>query len=73
MKRRDFVRLGWATMIATGAGKQRPALGESLGLQQVAGPPQHLMAEALGANTANVTLMNSRCRPEMCGALVTPT
>src|SRR5271154_7262192 len=27
MKRRDFVRLGWATMIATGAGKLRPALG----------------------------------------------
>jgi FtsP/CotA-like multicopper oxidase with cupredoxin domain len=26
MKRRDFVRLGWATMIAAGAGKLRPAL-----------------------------------------------
>ena len=43
MKRRDFVRLGWATMIATGAGKLRPAFGESLGLHQVPGPPQHLM------------------------------
>ena len=44
MKRRDFVRLGWATMIATGAGKLRPAFGKSPGLQQVPGPPQHLMA-----------------------------
>jgi FtsP/CotA-like multicopper oxidase with cupredoxin domain len=43
MKRRDFVRLGWATMIATGAGKLRPAFGKSLGLHQVPGPPQHLM------------------------------
>jgi FtsP/CotA-like multicopper oxidase with cupredoxin domain len=43
MKRRDFVRLGWATMIATGAGKLRPAFGKSLGLHQLPGPPQHLM------------------------------
>ena len=41
MKRRDFVRLGWATMIATGAGKLRPALGESPGLEQLPGAPQH--------------------------------
>src|ERR1700728_4812668 len=43
MKRRDFVRLGWATMIATGAGKLRPTFGESLGLQQFPGAQQHLM------------------------------
>ena len=43
MKRRDFVRLGWATVIATGAGKLRPAFGKSLGLHQLPGPPQHLM------------------------------
>jgi FtsP/CotA-like multicopper oxidase with cupredoxin domain len=30
-------------MIATGAGKLPPAFGKSLGLQQVPGPPQHLM------------------------------
>jgi FtsP/CotA-like multicopper oxidase with cupredoxin domain len=30
-------------MIATGAGKLRPAFGKSLGLQQVPGLPQHLM------------------------------
>ena len=34
MKRRDFVRLGWATIVATGAGKLRPAFGESSGRQQ---------------------------------------
>jgi FtsP/CotA-like multicopper oxidase with cupredoxin domain len=44
MNRRDFVRLGCATVVATGAGKLRPAFGESLGLRQVPGPPQHLMA-----------------------------
>ena len=44
VKRRDFVRLGWATMIATGAGKLRPAFGESPGLQQAPGPAQHPMA-----------------------------
>ena len=42
MKRRDFVRLGSATMIAAGAGRV-PTFGEPLGLQQVLGPPQHLM------------------------------
>jgi FtsP/CotA-like multicopper oxidase with cupredoxin domain len=43
MKRRDFVRLGWATMIATGAGKLRPAFGESPRLRQVPAPAQHGM------------------------------
>src|SRR5579863_8255524 len=42
MKRRDFVRLGWATMIATGAGKLRHALGE-----QVPGPAQQALAAPL--------------------------
>ena len=42
MKRRDFVRLGWATVIATGAGKPRPAFGSSPGLPQAMGMPQHL-------------------------------
>ena len=43
MKRRDFVRLGWSAMIATGAGKLRPALGESPSLRQVPWRPQHLL------------------------------
>jgi FtsP/CotA-like multicopper oxidase with cupredoxin domain len=47
MKRRDFVRLGWATMIATGAGKLRPAFGEPLSLQQVPGPAQSAMVAPL--------------------------
>jgi FtsP/CotA-like multicopper oxidase with cupredoxin domain len=44
MNRRDFVRLGWATVIAAGAGKLRPAFAESLGFQQPPGTPQHPMA-----------------------------
>lgn len=44
MNRRDFVRLGYATAIATGAGKLQPAFGESPGLQKVLGLPQHTMA-----------------------------
>jgi FtsP/CotA-like multicopper oxidase with cupredoxin domain len=43
MNRRDFVRLGWATVIGAGAGKLQPAFGKSPGLQQDPGPPQHLM------------------------------
>jgi FtsP/CotA-like multicopper oxidase with cupredoxin domain len=42
MKRRDFVRLGCATVIATGAGKH--AFGEQPGQQQVSGPTQYGMA-----------------------------
>ena len=41
MNRRDFARLGWATVIGAGAGKLRPACAESLALRH--GPLQHLM------------------------------
>jgi FtsP/CotA-like multicopper oxidase with cupredoxin domain len=44
MNRRDFVRLGCATVIAAGAGKLRPALAQSLALQQVPAPLTHPMA-----------------------------
>ncbi len=47
MKRREFVRLGWASIVATGAGKLRPAFGESPGLQDMPGPSEHQMV-ALG-------------------------
>jgi FtsP/CotA-like multicopper oxidase with cupredoxin domain len=47
MKRRDFVRLGCATMIATGASKLRPALG-----QQLPAPPQHASTSSLKPNIA---------------------
>jgi FtsP/CotA-like multicopper oxidase with cupredoxin domain len=39
MQRREFVRLGWATIITTGAGKLQPAFGEHM-----LGPLQHQMA-----------------------------
>src|SRR5271155_5945411 len=41
MNRRDFVRLGWATVIATGAGKLRPAFAQSPALRQVPGAQPH--------------------------------
>ena len=41
MNRRDFARLGWATVIGAGAGKLRPTFAQSLALRQVAGPPPH--------------------------------
>src|SRR5580658_2842942 len=41
MNRRDFVRLGWATVIGAGAGKLRPAFAESLALRHVPAAPQH--------------------------------
>ncbi len=46
MNRRDFVRLGWATVIGAGAGKLRPAFAESLALRLVAAPPQHAQMAA---------------------------
>jgi FtsP/CotA-like multicopper oxidase with cupredoxin domain len=39
-------------MIATGAGKLRPAFGKPLDLQQVSGPPQHRMAPLAPKTTA---------------------
>ena len=41
MNRRDFVRLGWATAITTGAGKLRPAFAQSPAHRQVLATPQH--------------------------------
>ena len=50
MKRRDFVRLGWATMIAIGTGKLRPALGRSLELRPVTAPPLESTAAGRAAD-----------------------
>src|SRR6204780_704440 len=47
MNRRDFVRLGWATVIGAGSGKLRPAFAQSLALRQVLGPPPHPMGATL--------------------------
>src|ERR1700733_10060918 len=41
MNRRDFARLGWATVIGAGAGKLRPAFAESLAIRHFPGLPQH--------------------------------
>jgi FtsP/CotA-like multicopper oxidase with cupredoxin domain len=41
MNRRDFVRLGWATVVGAGAGKLRPAFADSLALRHVSAPLQH--------------------------------
>jgi FtsP/CotA-like multicopper oxidase with cupredoxin domain len=46
MNRRDFVRLGCATVIAARARTVRPALAQSPALRQVPGPPPHPMAMA---------------------------
>ncbi len=51
MKRRDFVRLGSATILASGAGKLRPAFGMPLGVAQAPGPTQDPMA-AMGPRVA---------------------
>jgi FtsP/CotA-like multicopper oxidase with cupredoxin domain len=50
MNRRDFVRLGWATVIATGAGKVLPAFAQSPAHPQDMGPPQHSKVATLGPN-----------------------
>src|ERR1700735_2956645 len=41
MNRRNFVRFGWATVIATGADMLRPAFSRALALPQGPRPPQH--------------------------------
>ena len=48
MNRRDFVRLGWATVIAAGAGKLRPAFAQPLALRQVPGSLPHPTMATLG-------------------------
>jgi FtsP/CotA-like multicopper oxidase with cupredoxin domain len=40
MNRRDFVRLGWTTVIGVGAGTLRPALAEPLALRHLPALPQ---------------------------------
>src|SRR5580658_3850982 len=47
MNRRDFVRLGWATVIGAGPGKLQTALAQSLALPQISGPPPHPMVATL--------------------------
>jgi len=53
MNRRDFVRLGCATVIATSAGKLRAAFAQSLTPRQVPSPPQRPMAALSGPHAAS--------------------
>jgi FtsP/CotA-like multicopper oxidase with cupredoxin domain len=48
MNRRDFVRRGWATVIAMGAGKLLPAFAQSPAHGQAPGLPEHPMVATSG-------------------------
>src|ERR1700723_712776 len=52
MSRRDFVRLGLATLIATGAGKLRPAFAQTLATGQGPGSLAHPMLASEPKGTA---------------------
>jgi FtsP/CotA-like multicopper oxidase with cupredoxin domain len=66
LKRREFARLGWATIIAAGAGKLRPMLGEPPGLQQASRPPQHAKPAPLHSNaTEHAADFSLRIAPMM--------
>ena len=65
MNRRDFVRLGWATVIATGAGKLRPAFARTLGDRQGPGPPPHPMVALEPKATARAADFTLRIAPMM--------
>ena len=55
MKRRDFLRLGWATVIGTGVGTLRPAFAESLVFPPVSPAskhPQMAMSQPMAAEHA---------------------
>jgi len=52
VKRRDFGRLGWASLVATRAGKLDPAFAQTAAPQHVPGSPQHPMT---GTREPNAT------------------
>jgi FtsP/CotA-like multicopper oxidase with cupredoxin domain len=71
MKRREFVRLGWATIITTGAGKLRPAFGEHM-----PEPLQHQMAPSRSKATgpaADFTLQIAPTLVELAPQVVIST
>jgi FtsP/CotA-like multicopper oxidase with cupredoxin domain len=65
MNRRDFVRFGWASVIATGASRLRPAFAQSLALRQVLGSPQHRMATLEPKATGRAADFTLRIAPMM--------
>jgi FtsP/CotA-like multicopper oxidase with cupredoxin domain len=52
MNRRDFVQLGWAALVATGAGSSRPASAQSLALGCIPAQPQQPPGAPLEQGTA---------------------
>jgi FtsP/CotA-like multicopper oxidase with cupredoxin domain len=77
MNRRDLMRLGWATVIATGAGKLRPAFAQSLSLPQVSNPLPHPMVaiaeQAAHEHTADFTLRIAPMTLELAPQVVLST
>src|ERR1700727_2258746 len=63
MSRRDFVRLGLATLIATGAGKLRPAFAQTLATGQGPGPLPHPMLASEPQATASAADFKLRIAP----------
>ena len=63
MSRRDFVRLGLATLIATGAGKLRPSLAGTLAPGQGAGLLAHSMLASEPKATASAADFMLRIAP----------
>ena len=55
MNRRDFVRLGWATALAAGAAKLRPAFAQPPAFRQVPEALPHPMAASLDAKAADAS------------------
>ena len=77
MNRRDFVRLGWATAIATGAGKLRAAFAESLALGRGPSPQEISQMARLEAKaterTADFTLRIAPTMVELAPQVVIST
>ena len=78
MKRRDFVRLGCASVIAAGAGELCPAQARPPALQQVPGAPAHPMStpepKARGnARAADFTLRIAPMLVELAPQVVVST
>jgi FtsP/CotA-like multicopper oxidase with cupredoxin domain len=63
MNRRDFVRLGCATVIATGADKLHPAFAQSTALPQVPGPPHAMVTTSESKATGRAADFTLRIAP----------
>lgn len=76
MNRRDFVRLGYAAAVATGASKLQPAFAQPLEAGQIPEPPQHAMvplAPKVPGHTADFTLRIAPMLVELAPQVVLST